>query len=44
MGKGAFRRFKDVFHAIDDEWVQTWYRWKDDRLQEAGDAWVKSVL
>src|SRR2546430_11091792 len=41
MGKGAFRRFKDVFHAIDDEWVQTWYRWKDDRLQEAGDAWLR---
>jgi len=44
MGKGAFRRFKDVFHAIDDEWVQTWYRWKDDRLKEAVDAWLKSVL
>ena len=44
MGKGAFRRFKDVLHAIDDEWVQTWYRWKDDRLKEAVDAWLKSVL
>lgn len=44
MGKGAFRRFKDVLYILGDEWVQTWYRWKEDRLKEVMDAWLKSVL
>ncbi len=24
-GKGAFRRFKDTLHRVDDQWVQAWY-------------------
>jgi len=44
MGKGAFRRFKDVLHTTDDRWVQAWYDWKSHRLKEAMEAWLQSVL
>jgi hypothetical protein len=43
MGKGAFRRFKDVLHLVGDKWVQEWYRWKDDHLHEAMREWFASL-
>jgi hypothetical protein len=43
-GKGAFRRFKDTLHRVDDRWLQAWYQWKDERLKAAVDEWLKSVL
>jgi Uncharacterised protein family (UPF0158) len=43
-GKGAFRRFKDTLHLLDDQWLQAWYQWRDKRLEAALDEWVKSVL
>ena len=43
-GKGAFRRFKDTLHDVDDQWLQAWYRWRDKQLKAAVDEWVKSVL
>jgi hypothetical protein len=43
-GKGAFRRFKDTLHRVDDQWLQAWYPWRDKRLKAALDEWIKSVL
>lgn len=43
-GKGAFRRFKDTLHGVDDQWLQAWYQWRDKQLKAAVDEWVKSVL
>jgi hypothetical protein len=43
MGKGAFRRFKDVLHLVGDQWVQAWYHWKDDHLHEAMREWFASL-
>ena len=43
-GKGAFRRFKDTLHGVDDQWLQAWYQWRNKRLEAAVDEWVKSVL
>lgn len=43
-GKGAFRRFKDTLHRIDEQWLQAWYQWKDQRLKAAVDEWIKSIL
>ena len=43
-GKGAFRRFKDTLHRIDDQWLQAWYQWRDKQLEAALDEWLKSVL
>lgn len=43
-GKGAFRRFKDTFHLLDDQWLQAWYQWRNKRLEAALDEWLKSVL
>ncbi len=43
-GKGAFRRFKDTLHLLDDRWLQAWYQWRNKRLEAALDEWVKSVL
>jgi Uncharacterised protein family (UPF0158) len=40
MGKGAFRRFKDILHRVGDEWVQAWYQWKGARLDEAITQWL----
>ena len=42
-GKGAFRRFKDTLHRVDDRWLQAWYQWKDERLKAVVDEWLKSV-
>ena len=43
-GKGAFRRFKDTLHRVDDQWLQAWYQWRNKRLKAALDEWVKNVL
>ena len=43
-GKGAFRRFKDTLHLLDDQWLQAWYQWRSKRLRAALDEWLKSVL
>jgi Uncharacterised protein family (UPF0158) len=43
-GKGAFRRFKDTLHRVDDQWLQAWYQWRDKRLKTAVDEWLKRVL
>ena len=43
-GKGAFRRFKDTLHRVDEQWLQTWYQWRDKGLKAAVDEWLKSVL
>ena len=44
QGKGAFRRFKDTLHLLDDHWLPAWYQWRDKRLKAALDEWLKSVL
>lgn len=43
-GKGAFRRFKDALHRVDEQWLRAWYRWKDERLRAMAEEWLKSVL
>jgi hypothetical protein len=43
-GKGAFRRFQDAIHLLDDQWPQAWYQWKQTQLEAAIDEWLKSVL
>ncbi len=43
MGRGAFRRFKDVLYRAGDKWEQEWYRWRDDRLKEAMYEWLESL-
>jgi hypothetical protein len=43
-GKGAFRRFKDTLHLLDDQWLQAWYQWRDKRLEAAVDEWLKNIL
>lgn len=34
-GKGAFRRFKDVLSTTGEQWVQAWYKWREQRLLES---------
>ncbi len=43
-GKGAFRRFKDALHRVDEYWLQAWYQWRDKRVKAAVEEWLKSVL
>ena len=43
-GKGAFRRFKDALHRVNDQWLQAWYQLKQTQLEAAIDEWLKSVL
>jgi len=43
-GKGAFRRFKDTLHHVDDQWLQAWYEWRNKRLEAAVEEWLQSVL
>ena len=43
-GKGAFHRFKDTLHLLDDQWLQAWHQWRNKRLEAALDEWLKSVL
>jgi Uncharacterised protein family (UPF0158) len=43
-GKGAFRRFKDAIHLLDDQWPQAWYQWKQTQLEAAHEEWLKNFL
>ena len=43
-GKGAFSRFKNTLHRVDEQWLQAWYQRRDQRLKAAVEEWVKSVL
>jgi hypothetical protein len=43
-GKGAFRRFKDTLHRVDERWLQAWYQWRDKQLKAAVDEWLKEVF
>jgi hypothetical protein len=43
-GKGAFRRFKDTLHRVDEHWLQAWYQWRDKQLEAAVEDWLKSIL
>ena len=43
-GKGAFRRFKDTLHRVDDRWLQACYQWRDERVKAAVEEWLESVL
>ena len=43
-GKGAFRRFKDTLHRLDEQWLQAWYQWRDKQLKAAVEEWLQSVL
>lgn len=43
-GRGAFRRFKNTLHRMDERWLQAWYQCRDRRLKAAVDEWVRSVL
>jgi hypothetical protein len=43
-GKGAFRRFKETLHRVDEQWLHAWYQWKHARLEAALETWLKSVL
>src|SRR5262245_56899177 len=43
-GKGAFRRFKDTLHRLDEQWLQAWYKWRDRLLKAAVSEWLESVL
>jgi uncharacterized protein UPF0158 len=43
-GKGAFRRFKDALHRLDEQWLQAWYQWKQTQLEAARDEWLKSIF
>jgi hypothetical protein len=42
-GKGAFRRFKDTLHRVDERWLRAWYTWRDQRLKAAVEEWIRSV-
>ncbi len=43
-GKGAFRRFKDTLHRVDEKWLQAWYQWREKRVRDAVEEWVRSIL
>ncbi len=43
-GRGAFRRFKDTLHRLDDRWLQAWYQWRSKQLEAALEEWLKDVL
>ncbi|GHO76710.1 hypothetical protein KSD_44810 [Ktedonobacter sp. SOSP1-85] len=43
-GKGAFRRFKDVLAIRGGKWQQAWYDWREQRLNEAVEAWLKDIF
>jgi hypothetical protein len=40
MGKGAFRRFKDVLHSSGDKWEQAWYQRRDVCMKAAMREWL----
>ena len=43
-GKGAFSRFKHALYHSDNQWVQAWYAWKQQRLAEAAETWLQEEL
>jgi len=43
-GKGAFRRFKETLHRVDDHWLQAWYQWRDKHLKATVEDWFTSIL
>ncbi len=43
-GKGAFRRFRDTLHRIDDRWLQAWYQWREQHCRAAIETWLKDIL
>jgi hypothetical protein len=43
-GKGAFRRFKDALHLLDEHWLQAWHQWGDRRVEVALEECLKDVL
>jgi hypothetical protein len=43
-GKGAFRRFRETLHRIDDRWLQAWYQWRETHVKAAIDAWLQDIL
>jgi hypothetical protein len=43
-GKGAFSRFKNTLHRIDEPWLQAWYQFRDNKLKAAVEEWLQSVL
>lgn len=43
-GKGAFSRFQNTLHRIDEQWLQAWYQFRDQKLKAAVEAWLKNVL
>jgi hypothetical protein len=43
-GKGVFRRFKDTLHRVDEQWLQAWSQWKNQRLEATAEEWFKSVF
>jgi hypothetical protein len=43
-GKGAFSRFKNTLHRVDEQWLQAWYQFRDKKLKAAVEAWLKDVL
>ena len=43
-GKGAFSRFNNTLHRIDEQWLQAWYQWRDKRLKAAIEEWIESIF
>jgi hypothetical protein len=43
MGKGAFRRFKDVLYLVGEEWVQAWYSFREEKLKQAMKQWFANL-
>ena len=43
-GKGAFSRFKNTLYRVDEQWLQTWYQFRDKKLKAAVEEWLKNVL
>ena len=41
-GKGAFRRFKDVLLNYPEE-RESWFRFKDDRMEERALEWIEDI-
>jgi hypothetical protein len=43
-GKGAFRRFRETLHRLDDQWLQAWYQWRKTHVKAAIEAWLQDTL
>lgn len=43
-GKGAFSRFKNTLHRVDEHWLQAWYQFHKKSLNTAIEEWLNSVL